>query len=163
MARIEPIVSRINLFGHPLHPAVVHFPIAALVGLVGTDLAYVFTGDFFWARVGLWLAGTGAVGGTIAGLVGVVDLLTVRRIRRLVMAGIHALLAVMLLALAALNWLFRFGDPAVNILPWGLYLSLLSFGLIGMLGHLGARLVYEYAVGVDLEEAATSQAQHPRP
>jgi uncharacterized membrane protein len=160
MARLEPTISRIKLFGHPLHPALVHFPIAALVGLLATDLAYVFSGDFFWARAGLWLAGTGAIGGTIAGLVGLVDLLTVRRIRRLVMAGIHALLAVMLLSLAALNWLFRIGEPAANILPWGLYISLLIFGLIGMLGHLGARLVYEYAVGVDLEEAATAE---PKP
>ncbi|MCC5868335.1 MAG: DUF2231 domain-containing protein [Gammaproteobacteria bacterium] len=160
MARIEPITSRVVLFGHPLHPALVHFPIAALVGLVGTDLAYVLTGDFFWARAGLWLAGTGAAGGTIAGLVGLLDLLTVWRIRRLVTAGIHAVLAVMLLSLAALNWLLRFGDPAANILPWGLYLSVLSFGLIMMLGHLGARLVYEYAVGVDLDEAMTAK---PKP
>jgi uncharacterized membrane protein len=160
MARLEPITSRVELFGHPLHPALVHFPIAALVGLVATDLAYVYSGDFFWARAGLWLAGTGAVGGAIAGIIGLIDLLTVWRIRRLVTAGVHAILAVMLLSVAALNWLFRFGDPAANILPWGLYLSLLNLVLIMMIGHLGARLVYEYAVGVDVEEASTTQ---PKP
>jgi uncharacterized membrane protein len=160
MARIEPIISRVELFGHPLHPALVHFPIAALVGLVATDLAYVFSGDFFWARAGLWLAGTGAVGGAIAGLIGLIDLLTVWRIRRLVTAGVHAILAVMLLSLAALNWLFRVEEPAANILPWGLFISLLSFVLIMMIGHLGARLVYEYAVGVDVEEGLTTQ---PKP
>jgi uncharacterized membrane protein len=160
MPRIEPIISRVNLLGHPMHPALVHLPIAALVGLVGTDLAFLFSGDFFWARAGLWLAGVGAVGGAIAGLIGLIDLLTVWRIRRLVTAGLHAVLAVMLLSLAALNWLFRFGEPAANIVPWGLYLSVLSLGLIMLLGHLGARLVYEYAVGVDIEEAVTAK---PRP
>lgn len=160
MARIEPIISRVELFGHPLHPALVHFPIAALVALVATDLAYVFSGDFFWARAGLWLAGTGAVGGAIAGFIGLIDLITVWRIRRLVTAGVHAILAVMLLSVAALNWLFRFGEPAANILPWGLYLSLLNLVLIMMIGHLGARLVYEYAVGVDVEEGLTTQ---PKP
>jgi uncharacterized membrane protein len=159
MAHLEPITSRVELFGHPLHPALVHFPIAALVGLVATDLAYVVSGDFFWARAGLWLAGTGAIGGAIAGFIGLIDLLTVRRIRRLVTAGVHAILAVLLLSLAALNWLFRFGEPAANIVPWGLYLSLLSFVLITMIGHLGARLVYEYAVGVDLEEPSTAQPE----
>jgi uncharacterized membrane protein len=160
MARIEPTISRVKLLGHPLHPALVHFPIAALAALVGTDLAYLVSGDFFWARAGLWLAGTGAVSGTIAGLIGLIDQLTVWRIRRLVTVGIHAVLAMMLLSLAALNWLFRFEEPAANIWPWGLYMSLLSFVLIMMLGHLGARLVYEYAVGVDLEEALTVQ---PKP
>jgi uncharacterized membrane protein len=154
--RVEPVISRMAILGHPIHPALIHFPVAALTGLVATDLAYMASGDFFWARAGLWLAGVGALGGWISGMAGLVDLLTVARIRRLVTAWGHAILAVMLLSLASFNWLLRVDAPDAHILPWGLYVSLLSAVLIGMTGYLGARLVYEYAVGVDVDEAASA-------
>lgn len=61
----EPILSHMAIRGHPLHPMLIHFPVAALLGLVATDLAYLFSGDYFWARASLWLAGVGALGGWI--------------------------------------------------------------------------------------------------
>lgn len=148
----EPILSHMAIRGHPLHPMLIHFPVAALLGLVATDLAYLFSGDYFWARASLWLAGVGALGGWISGMVGLVDLITVARIRRLVTAWCHAILAVMLLSLASLNWLLRIDGPESQILPWGLWISLLTGLLIAITGILGGRLVYEYAVGVDTEE-----------
>lgn len=154
----RPIISRVSLFGHPLHPVMIHFPVAALIGLIATDLAYVFTGDVFWARASLWLAGVGTLGGAISGCAGLADLILVKQIRQLIKAWCHAILAVMLLSLAALNWLLRFTTEAGEaIVPWGVYLSLLSGSLIGVTGFLGGQLVYEYAVGVDLEEAADNQ------
>lgn len=157
-ATLRPIISRVALFGHPLHPALIHFPVAALMGLIVTDLAFIITADPFWARAGLWLAGVGALGGAISGSAGLADLLLVRQIRRVITAWCHAVLAVMLLSLASLNWLLRFStDMEAAIVPWGFYLSLLSGLLIGMTGYLGAQLVYEYAVGVDLEEAAENR------
>lgn len=154
MAR-TPIRSRAAIRGHPLHPVLIHFPIAALLMLAGSDLGYLITGDPFWARAGLWLAGIGTVFGTTSGVAGAVDLITVPRIRRLVTAWAHALLAVMLLSLASLNFLLRLNDPIAHLLPWGLYLSLLSTALIQVTGLLGGQLVYEYAVGVDFEEATS--------
>ena len=155
----EPIISRVSIRGHPIHPMLIHFPVAALLMLVGTDAAYILTGDFFWARAGLWLAGVGAVGGWISGLAGLVDLASVPRIRRLITAWCHSVIAVMLLSLASFNWLIRIDSPAENILPWGAYVSLLTAGLIALAGFLGGQLVYEYAVGVDTEEAAEKHAR----
>lgn len=105
------------------------------------------------ARASLWLTGIGALGGWVSGMAGIIDLTTVRSIRRLVTAWCHAILAVMLLSLASLNWLLRVGDAGAVIWPWGLFLSLLSAGLIAVTGFLGGKLVYEYAVGVDIDEA----------
>lgn len=155
---LSPIISRVSLFGHPLHPAMIHFPVAALIGLIASDLAFVFTSDAFWARASLWLSGVGAFGGAVSGCAGLADLILVKQIRRVITAWCHAVLAVMLLSLASLNWLLRYtSDAAEAIVPWGLYLSLLSGLLIGVTGFLGAQLVYEYAVGVDLEEAADNR------
>src|SRR5690625_3039621 len=153
MAR-TPIRSRAAIRGHPLHPVLIHLPIAALLMLAGSDLGYLITRDPFWARAGLWLAGIGTVLGATSGVAGAVDLTAVARIRRLVTAWAHALLAVMLLSLASLNFLLRLNDPVAYLLPWGLYLSVLSTILIQITGLLGGQLVYEYAVGVDFEHAA---------
>ncbi|MCH8553345.1 MAG: DUF2231 domain-containing protein [Natronospirillum sp.] len=155
----NPITSRMAIHGHPLHPILIHFPVAALLGLVATDVAWLWTGDSFWARAGLWLAGVGALGGWVSGFAGLVDLTTVRRVRRLVTAWCHAIMAVMLLSLASLNWLLRVGDPVSVIWPWGLYLSLLTGGLIAITGFLGGKMVYEFGVGVDTRQAVDKH--HP--
>jgi len=145
----QPILSRAAIAGHPIHPMLIHFPVAALIGLVGTDAAYIFTGDPFWARAGLWLAGVGALGGWVASLAGLVDLLSVAQIRRLVTAWGHALIAVMMLSLASFNWQLRLGDdPGRYVMPWGLAMTLATAAFIALAAYLGGRLVYENAVGV---------------
>ncbi|MGE0315102.1 MAG: DUF2231 domain-containing protein [Lautropia sp.] len=146
----EPILSRAAIAGHPLHPMMIHFPVAALLGLVPADLAWLYGGDPFWARAGLWLAGVGAVGGWVASVAGLVDLLTVRRIRSLVNAWMHALIAVMMLSLATLNWRTRLiGEPGETVLPWGIAMSVATAAFIALAAFLGGRLVYEHAVAVD--------------
>ncbi|RUO33238.1 DUF2231 domain-containing protein [Aliidiomarina soli] len=150
-AKIE---SRAALRGHPMHPVLIHFPIAALVMLLGSDIAYVWTEDYFWARAGLWLATIGTGFGALSGVAGAIDLFTVGPIRRLVTAWAHGILAVMLLSLAAFNLMLRWGDdPGALIMPWGLYISGLTALLINATGVLGGHLVYEYGVGVDIDEA----------
>ncbi|MHA6493454.1 DUF2231 domain-containing protein [Pseudomonas borbori] len=147
----ESIVSRAAIAGHPLHPMMIHFPVAALLGLVGSDFAYFWTGDQFWVRASLWLAGIGSLGGWVASLAGLVDLLSVERIRLKITAWCHAIIAVMMLSLASLNWLLRYQGPEQGMERWCFYLSLLTAGLIGLAAYLGGRLVYEQAVGVDLD------------
>lgn len=149
----EVIPSHAAIAGHPLHPMMIHFPVAALLGLVATDLAFLWTMDPFWWRVGLWLAGVGAFGGWIASSAGLVDLLTVPQIRRKITAWCHALLAVMMLSLASLNWLVRFTSGASDAqMLWGLVLSTLTALLIALAAFLGGRLVYEHAVAVAAKE-----------
>lgn len=145
----KPILSRAAIAGHPVHPMLIHFPVAALIALVATDAAYLHGGDPFWARAGVWLAGVGALGGWGASLAGLVDILSVKEIRRLVTAWGHALMAVMMLSVATLNWRLRVGeDPGEYVMPWGMGMSLLTAAFISLASYLGGRLVYENAVGV---------------
>lgn len=149
----KPILSRAAIAGHPIHPMLIHFPVAALIALVATDVAYLYGGDPFWARAGLWLAGVGALGGWTASVAGLIDLLSVRQIRRLITAWGHAIIAVMMLSVATLNWQLRMGDePGELVMPWGMGLSLLTAAFISLASYLGGRLVYENAVGVHTEE-----------
>lgn len=151
---VESIVSRAALRGHPLHPMLIHFPVAALIALVATDVAWLVSGDPFWARAGLWLAGVGAGGGWIASLLGAADLLLVERIREKITAWCHAVIAVMMLSLASLNWAMRYREGAEQLTAWELYLSVLTAGTISLAAYLGGRLVYEHAVGVELGHKA---------
>lgn len=148
---VDSIVSRAALGGHPLHPMFIHFPVAALTGLVAADGAWLFTGDPFWARAGLWLSGIGAAGGWAASILGLIDILAVARIREKITAWCHAVIAVMMLSLASLNWILRFRRGPEALAGWEFYLSLLTAGLIALAAYLGGRLVYEHAVGVDID------------
>lgn len=158
--KLEPIHSLMSISGHPIHPMLIHFPVAMLVAVIATDFAWLVTADSFWARAGVWLTGAGAAGVWISGLIGLIDLVCVSRIRRLTTAWTHAVLAVMVLSLASLNWLLRIDDAQANIIPWGLYVSLLTGGMISLTSFLGGRLVFEFAVGIDLKGAAGRH--HPR-
>lgn len=152
----ETIQSRASIGRHPLHPMMIHFPVAALLGLVAADFGWWYSADPFWARAGLWLAGVGAIGGWIASSMGLIDLLSVPRIREKITAWCHALLAVMMLSAATLNWLLRLrgADTAEIAGPW---LSVLTAVLIALTAALGGQLVYEHAVGVS-QQGETEEA-----
>lgn len=140
--------TAVAIMRHPIHPMVVPFPIAFLLAIVGTDLAFLFTDDAFWARVSLWLAGGGTVLGVLAGIIGTFELLLIRGIRHRPAGWSHFVMAVMLLAVAFINWLTRIEDPLNAIHGSGLYLSLLGAGLVSIAGWLGGDLVFEHHVGL---------------
>src|SRR6185437_5872905 len=52
-------VSTAKVGSHPLHPMLIPFPVAFLVAAFVTDLAFIGTGDGFWARASMWLIGAG--------------------------------------------------------------------------------------------------------
>lgn len=133
---------------HPIHPMVVPFPIAFLLGIVATDLAYLATEDPFWGRVSFWFAGAGTFLGIAAGIIGTLELLLIRGIRHRAAAWSHFVLAVMLLAVGFINWLSRLEDPLTAIHGSGLYLSLLGALLVAIAGWLGGDLVFEHHVGL---------------
>lgn len=144
----EGTPTKVAVAGHPLHPMLVTFPIAFLLGAFAADLAFWYTGDPFWPHMAIWLIGAGAVMGTLAGAAGTVEMLAIRGIRRRAAAWSHFLAAVMMLSVAFANWFFRIGDPAGAVLPWGLYLSTLGALLVAIAGWLGGGLVFEHQVGV---------------
>jgi uncharacterized membrane protein len=140
--------TRVHFFGHPAHAMLVPFPIAFLVSVFASDLAWWYWDDPFWARMSLWLAGGGALSGIAAGVVGTLELLAVRDIRRRAAAWSHFVVAVMLLSVGTANWGLRLGDAEAAIVPMGLYLSGLGVLLVGVAGWLGGTLVFEHQVGV---------------
>ncbi|MEI2416837.1 DUF2231 domain-containing protein [Orrella sp. JC864] len=144
--------TQVHIARHPMHPMLVTFPIAFLLGALASDAAYWFLQDGFWARASLWLVGAGTVMGILAGIAGTVELLAVAGIRRRAVSWSHFVAAVMLLAVGFINWVLRLphGEPTVTLL--NLYLSALGAGLVAIAGWLGGKLVFEHQVGIHEEE-----------
>jgi uncharacterized membrane protein len=139
--------SAIALVGHPIHVIMVHFPIAFAVATLGVDVFYWFSGDAFWARVGIWSTGVAFWSGVAASIVGTGELLLVRGIRLLEASWSHAVAAMTLVAIVGANWGLRLIDPA-SILPHGLALSALATVMVGFAGWHGGKLVFDHGVGI---------------
>lgn len=141
------IPSRVAIAGHPLHPMLVVFPIAFLVSLPLADLMFWWRADPFWARLGFWLAAAGLAGGLLAAAAGFLEFLLVRRARERLAGWSHMLAAVMAMSLAGANVMLRIDAPAAAVLPWGLVLSVLTAGMIGMAGWIGGTLTFGHGIG----------------
>lgn len=143
----EGVPSTAAVAGHPIHPMLVPFPIAFLVGALATDLVFWWTGDAFWARGSFWLIASGLVMGLVAAVFGFTDFITIQRARESVHGWIHFLGNAIVLLLALLNLLLRLDNPAAA-LPWGLPLSLITAALLGVTGWMGGELAYRHKIGV---------------
>jgi uncharacterized membrane protein len=139
--------SAVALVGHPIHVIMVHFPIAFAIATLGVDVFYWFSGDAFWARVGIWSTGMAFWSGVAASIVGTGELLLVRGIRLLEASWSHAVAAMTLVAIVGANWGLRLIDPA-SILPHGLVLSALASVMVGFAGWHGGKLVFAHGVGI---------------
>jgi uncharacterized membrane protein len=156
--RPEPfgIASTARIAGHPIHPMLVPFPIAFLIGAPLADLTFWNTRDPFWAAAGAWLVGAGVAGGALAALAGLTDFLGSRRVRALRVAWIHFLGNATAILLAILNLYLRTSAPsaAEAVLPWGLALSAAVVAILAVTGWLGWELVYRHGVGIAADEGA---------
>lgn len=134
--------------GHPIHAALVPIPIAAFTFALLTDIAYWQTSNLMWKDFSSWLLFAGVVGGGLAALFGVIDLLGSRGIRSRAPAWPHAIGNVVVLGLAFLNNLVHARDGWTGVVPWGLALSVLTVLLMAVTVWLGRSLVWRHRVGM---------------
>jgi uncharacterized membrane protein len=153
-------VSTANVGNHPIHPMLVPFPIAFLVGAFASDLAFWATSNPFWAQASMWLIGAALVMGALAALAGLTDFLGDRRIRALPAAWYHFIGNGTAVTLALINFLLRYGQGSeAAIRPWGLLLSLVVVGILLFTGWKGWEMVYLHRVAVfDAPEQTDSRA-----
>lgn len=134
---------------HPLHPMIIPFPVAFLVGAPIADLAFIGTGDNFWARAAMWLLGAGVVMALVAAAAGFTDFFSEPRIRRLNDAWYHMVGNLAAVVLALINVYLRYTQGAeVAIKPWGVVLSLIVVGILLFTGWKGWEMVYRQHVAV---------------
>lgn len=142
------ITSSVAIFGHPIHPIIVIFPIAFLSGVAGTDLGYWLTQDVFWARAGVWLLGLGILAGVAAAVTGMADFINIPRVRHRTAGWAHMALNASALVLSIINFSLRFNNAAAAILPWGLVLSWTVSVFLLVSGWYGGELMFRHKVGI---------------
>src|SRR5207244_7527969 len=97
-------VSSANLFGHPIHPMLIPFPIAFFVATLVCDLAFGQTGYPIWITAATWLLGAGLIMAALAAAAGLTDFLGDGRIRNISAAWQHAIGNVIAVAISLFNF-----------------------------------------------------------
>lgn len=142
-----PTQSLVAVYGHPIHAMSVAFPIALAFCVLAADIAYWWSGDPFWARVGLWSVGGAFVFGLLAAAAGTAELLLVEGIRKRSAPWTHFIIAMTLLSIHGLNWGLRLRHGIDIILPVGLAASALGWIFTAFTGWHGGKLVFDYRLG----------------
>ena len=145
----------------PVHPVIVHFPIALITLSVVADLCELLTDTISLRAAGFWALIGAAVGGALAVVAGLFDM-NREQIEHKAHERVHFHMKIGFTLFAAVagltiwRWLIYLG--AQNAPGWG-YLSaaLLVLGLTLFQGYLGGKLVFAHGVGV----APTGQGTEP--
>lgn len=140
-----PSVARI--FGHPVHPMLIPFPIAFLSALPLTDIAFWLVDDPFWLRASFWLCGAGLVTALAAALAGSIDFWGRKKVREHQAAWIHFIGNLAAVLITAINFWLRFNDSTTVPWPWGIPLSAAAFATLGVTGWYGGELSYRHRIG----------------
>jgi len=138
-------------FGHPLHPALVHFPIGLFVLSLVLDIAlYLNITSNDLLRASMYAMGFGLAIGVLVAVTGFVDRSDIRLdhpARKT--STIHMMLNLTALGLFGINFFLRLaqsdsaGIPLAHVL-----LSLVGVGIILFSGYLGGTMVYDNGIGV---------------
>jgi uncharacterized membrane protein len=140
--------STAKIFGHPIHPMIVPFPIASFVGVLLCDLALWRTMDPMWFLASKWLLCVGIVTALLAAVAGFTDFLGDQRIRDLGIARLHMGGNLAVVLIEAFNWYKRYPGNADVVFSSGLLLSAAAVGLMLVTGWLGGEMVFRRRVGV---------------
>lgn len=146
--------STASIAGHPIHAALVPFPLVCFIGTWLSDLVYWKTATMMWADISAWLLTVGLFISVLVVIAGLIDFFGDRRIRALRNAWIHGLGNGLALVLAIVNVFVHSRDAYTSVVPTGLILSTLTVLLLGVTAWTGADLVYRHGVGVRSEDRA---------
>lgn len=146
-ARAHPR-STASLFGHPLHPMLVPFPIVGFMGALVTDIVYWRTAEMQWSNFSAWLITGGLVMGALAAATGMIDYLGDKKVRAARPATPHMLLNIIAYVIELFNIFVHSRDAYASVVPTGLVLSAITVLLLLVSAWLGGSLVYKHGVGV---------------
>ena len=151
--------SRLRLFGHPVHPMVVHFPIVIFPLLVGLDLLWMATKAPGAWEIGAWLGMVGVGGGILAILTGTIDLAAIKPGRAHRVAFWHFLsgLAVHTLYICTVwaRWPVGSGPANASI---AIPIDVAGLFMVFVAGYFGSVLRTHHHIGVPTAEEGAEPA-----
>ena len=155
----RPVMGLAGPYGHPLHPAMVAFPIGAWAASLVFDVASRVVHDpGFLVQGSRWLIALGVLTALAAAMIGFLDLFAIpsgTRAQRV--ALVHMTLNLAVVASYAVNFLLRptpgSDQGTVHGVGTGyIVASAVTFAVLGVSGFLGGELAYRYGVRVADED-----------
>jgi uncharacterized membrane protein len=140
----------LSLFGHPVHPMLVHLPMGLLLTAPLWDLIGLVrpSGAAISAVVGEWTLAVGCLGGLAAAVAGMVDFGALPEGHPAARAAnFHLYLVLGALALFGTSLLVRHGHGAAGVTPTLLGLDVAGVLCLAAGGYFGAEMVYRHGVG----------------
>jgi uncharacterized membrane protein len=148
---IYTMESKVKLFGHPIHPMLIPFPLGLLGMALLFDLIALIGGDWAaLARAAFYMIAAGIVSGLLAAVFGALDWLALpagTRAKRI--ATLHGLGNVLIVVLFAIAWGLRKDNPPKDAAGLPIVLEIIGVALALVTGWLGGELVDRLGVGVD--------------
>jgi uncharacterized membrane protein len=143
-------VDGLRISGHPVHPALVHFPIALWTVSLASDGAALATRVVFWTSVAWWSLVVGLIVAALAAVAGFLDYsrLTPKH-PAFRTATAHVLIMTFVSLCFLASALLR---PGPDVAPGVAALVCSGIGFVALLAGawLGGTLVYRFGVGVEL-------------
>jgi uncharacterized membrane protein len=159
--------SRAKVFGHPIHPILIVFPLGLLATALGLDVAYALTHRAGLAVASYWNIGIGVVAGLLAAVFGAIDWFAIPPGTRARTVGLwHGLGNAVVLGLFAVAWVSRADSPLHEPTRLAIVVELMGGGLALVTGWLGGEMVDRLGVGVDdgahLDAPSSLTRENPR-
>lgn len=141
--------SRVKLFGHPIHPMLIVFPLGLFITSLIFDFIRYGTGEGTWSLVGFYMIGAGIIGGLLSAIFGAIDWWAIPQGTRAKVLGLwHGLGNVVVVVLFIISWVLRREMPAQP--PTSAFvLSIIAVALGAVTGWLGGELVDRLGIGID--------------
>jgi uncharacterized membrane protein len=145
--------SKIKIFGHPIHPMVIAYPVAFYTATLVGFVIYGATGDHFWLKLTIAANLAGVAMAVVAALPGFLDwLLAVPRGTETSRTGLfHMLLnvtALVLFAVSLISYIGKWSSTTGTGAALGIVLAALGVAVTIGAGFLGWSLVQDHHVGV---------------
>jgi uncharacterized membrane protein len=141
--------SRAKLFGHPIHPMLIPFPLGLLATALVFDLIHLLFDEASLTRAAYYMIAAGIIGGLLAAVFGLIDWSAIPGGTRAKSIGLqHMVLNVIVLVLFAVAWFLRNDEPH-DVDTTSFILELIGGGIAAVSGWLGGELVDRLGVGVD--------------
>jgi len=152
--RKNPIVAALlgNGLGHPLHPAIVHIPIALWVGaLVFDALTLSNIGGNGLVRTSFWAILIGLISTLLVVPSGIAEWMQIKREKPAwTLALWHMLLNVCVTVIMVVSLILRTGSAltAQRVPMMAFVLVVVADVVLMVSGYIGGRMVYEHGIGV---------------
>ena len=140
----------LKLGGHPLHPALVHFPVACWTAAPALDALHLLWREPALWQAAFWCVAVGVVMGVLAMSAGFLDLIALPADHPAQGTALrHMMLVSSAWCIFAVSLLFRplHGTPSEGQAWLGLAFSGAGFLTLGLGAYAGAKLVYDFGIG----------------